>query len=177
VPFVADLKPSGKYVMEDVHKVGGTPAIMKYLLEHGLLDGSLMTVTGKTIFENLKDLPGLKAGQKVRRDASNASSASGSRGAGHALCAAVRCTRTRARAAPPCHAPPRHATRAARVRASAQFWARVVLVFKLGARAASAGDRADGDADQVERPPADPLRQRGARGLGGQDHRQGGLGL
>jgi dihydroxy-acid dehydratase len=65
VPFLADLKPSGKYVMEDLHNAGGTPAVMKYLLEKGLLDGSCMTVTGKTIAENLKDLPGLKAGQQV----------------------------------------------------------------------------------------------------------------
>ena len=65
VPFLADLKPSGKYVMEDLHNVGGTPAVMKYLLEKGFLDGSCLTVTGKTIAENLKDLPGLKAGQDV----------------------------------------------------------------------------------------------------------------
>jgi len=65
VPFLADLKPSGKYVMEDLHNVGGIPAVMKYLLEKGLMDGSCLTVTGKTITENLKDLPGLKAGQDV----------------------------------------------------------------------------------------------------------------
>jgi dihydroxy-acid dehydratase len=65
VPFLADLKPSGKYVQEDLHKVGGTPAVMKYLLEKGLLDGDCMTVTGKTIGENLQDLPGLKPGQDV----------------------------------------------------------------------------------------------------------------
>jgi dihydroxy-acid dehydratase len=65
VPFLADLKPSGKYVMEDLHNVGGIPAVMKYLLEKGLLDGSCLTVTGKTIAENLKDLPGLKAGQDI----------------------------------------------------------------------------------------------------------------
>ncbi|MHB1141085.1 MAG: dihydroxy-acid dehydratase [Sulfuricaulis sp.] len=65
VPFIADLKPSGKYVMEDLHNAGGVPAVMKYLLEKGLLDGSCMTVTGKTIAENLKDLPGLKSGQDV----------------------------------------------------------------------------------------------------------------
>ncbi len=65
VPFLADLKPSGKYVMEDLHHVGGTPAVMKYLLEKGFLDGSCMTVTGKTIAENLQDLPALKAGQDV----------------------------------------------------------------------------------------------------------------
>lgn len=65
VPFLADLKPSGKYVMEDLHIAGGTPAVMKYLLEKGLLDGGCMTVTGKTVAANLQDLPGLKAGQQV----------------------------------------------------------------------------------------------------------------
>jgi dihydroxy-acid dehydratase len=65
VPFLADLKPSGKYVMEDLHNVGGIPAVMKYLLEKGLMDGSCLTVTGKTIAENLKNLPGLKAEQDV----------------------------------------------------------------------------------------------------------------
>ena len=55
MPYLADLKPSGKYVMEDLHNVGGTPAVMKYLLEKGLLDGVCMTVTGKTIAENLAD--------------------------------------------------------------------------------------------------------------------------
>ncbi len=65
VPFLADLKPSGKYVMEDLHHVGGTPAVMKYLLEKGLLNGDCLTVTGKTVAENLRNLPGLKAGQDV----------------------------------------------------------------------------------------------------------------
>ncbi len=65
IPFLADLKPSGKYVMEDLHNVGGTPAVMKYLLEKGLLNGECLTVTGKTVAENLKSLPGLKAGQDV----------------------------------------------------------------------------------------------------------------
>ncbi len=65
VPFLADLKPSGKYVQEDLHLVGGTPAVMKYLLEKGLLDGDCLTVTGKTIAENLESLPGLKPGQDV----------------------------------------------------------------------------------------------------------------
>lgn len=65
VPFIADLKPSGKYVMEDLHHVGGTPAVMKYLLENGLLDGSCLTVTGKTIAENLKDAKPLAEGQRV----------------------------------------------------------------------------------------------------------------
>ncbi len=65
VPFLADLKPSGKYVQEDLHNAGGTPAVMKYLLEKGFLNGDCLTVTGKTVAENLKDLPGLKEGQEV----------------------------------------------------------------------------------------------------------------
>ncbi|HVW39195.1 MAG TPA: dihydroxy-acid dehydratase, partial [Pirellulales bacterium] len=65
IPFLADLKPSGRYVQEDLHKVGGTPAVMKYLLEKDLIDGSCMTVTGKTIAENLADLPGFTPGQDV----------------------------------------------------------------------------------------------------------------
>jgi dihydroxy-acid dehydratase len=65
VPFIADLKPSGKYVMEDVHNIGGTPAVMKYLLARGLLDGGCLTVTGRTLAENLADLPGLAPGQQV----------------------------------------------------------------------------------------------------------------
>ena len=55
-PLIADLKPSGEYLMEDVHGVGGTPAVMKYLLEGGYLHGDCMTVTGKTLAENLKDV-------------------------------------------------------------------------------------------------------------------------
>ena len=65
IPFLADLKPSGKYVMEDLHNVGGIPAVMKYLLGEGWLDGDCLTVTGKTVAENLQDLPGLKQGQDV----------------------------------------------------------------------------------------------------------------
>jgi dihydroxy-acid dehydratase len=65
VPFIADLKPSGKYVEEDLHYVGGTPAVMKYLLEKGLLDGSCMTCTGKTVADNLAAAAPLKAGQDV----------------------------------------------------------------------------------------------------------------
>jgi dihydroxy-acid dehydratase len=65
VPFLADLKPSGRYVMEDLHLVGGTPAVMKYLLQCGLIEGDCMTVTGRTVAENLSDLPGLAAGQDV----------------------------------------------------------------------------------------------------------------
>lgn len=64
-PFLADLKPSGKYLMEDLHAVGGVPAVMKYLLAEGLIHGDCMTVTGKTIAENLAELPGLKEGQDV----------------------------------------------------------------------------------------------------------------
>ncbi|MEX2352589.1 MAG: dihydroxy-acid dehydratase, partial [Gammaproteobacteria bacterium] len=64
-PVLADLKPSGKYVMEDLHNIGGTPAVMKYLLEQGHINGECMTVTGKTIRENLADLPGLEAGQDI----------------------------------------------------------------------------------------------------------------
>lgn len=65
VPFIADLKPSGKYVMEDLHKVGGTPAVLKYLLAHDIIDGSCMTVTGKTLGENLEMCPDLSSGQDV----------------------------------------------------------------------------------------------------------------
>ena len=65
VPLLADLKPSGKYVMEDLHNVGGTPAVMKYLLEQGFINGDCLTVTGKTVAENLDELPGLTAGQDV----------------------------------------------------------------------------------------------------------------
>jgi dihydroxy-acid dehydratase len=65
IPLLADLKPSGKYVQEELHAVGGTPAVMKMLLAEGLIDGSCLTVTGQTIAENLADLPGLKAGQDV----------------------------------------------------------------------------------------------------------------
>ncbi|WP_297692191.1 dihydroxy-acid dehydratase [uncultured Eudoraea sp.] len=64
-PFLADLKPSGKYLMEDIHRVGGTPAVMKFMLDNGMLHGECLTVTGKSIAENLADLPRLKPGQKV----------------------------------------------------------------------------------------------------------------
>jgi len=65
IPFLADLKPSGQYVMQDLHNIGGTPAVMKFLLEEGLLNGDCMTVTGKTLAENLEGLPGFKAGQDI----------------------------------------------------------------------------------------------------------------
>ena len=64
-PYLADLKPSGKYVMEDIHKIGGIPAVLKYLLSKNLIDGSILTVTGKTLEDNIKDLPPLQNGQKV----------------------------------------------------------------------------------------------------------------
>ncbi|TYJ14712.1 hypothetical protein E1A91_A10G135400v1 [Gossypium mustelinum] len=71
VPFLADLKPSGKYVMEDVHKIGGTPAVIRYLLEFGYLDGDCMTVTGRTLAENAKSYPCLPEGQDILKPVSN----------------------------------------------------------------------------------------------------------
>ncbi|MDJ0331427.1 dihydroxy-acid dehydratase [Planococcus sp. S3-L1] len=65
VPHLADLKPSGKYVMQDLHEVGGVQAVMKMLLEGGYIHGDCMTVTGKTVAENLQEAPALKEGQKV----------------------------------------------------------------------------------------------------------------
>ena len=70
-PFLADLKPSGKFLMEDVHRVGGVPAVMKYMLEQGMLHGDCLTVTGKTIAENLETVQPLKVDQKVIRPVSN----------------------------------------------------------------------------------------------------------
>jgi dihydroxy-acid dehydratase len=64
-PMLADFKPSGQYVMEDLQNVGGTPAVMKMLIEAGLFDGSCMTVTGSTHAENLRDLPALTPGQAI----------------------------------------------------------------------------------------------------------------
>ena len=64
-PFLADLKPSGKYLMEDVHEIGGIPAVLKFMLENGMLHGDCLTVTGKTLAENLQDVPGLAEGQQV----------------------------------------------------------------------------------------------------------------
>lgn len=64
-PFLADLKPSGKYLMEDVHAVGGIPAVLKYLLKEGLIHGDCLTVTGKTLAENLMEVPDLTEGQDV----------------------------------------------------------------------------------------------------------------
>ena len=70
-PFLADLKPSGKFLMEDLHNVGGIPAVMKYMLENNLLNGDCMTVTGKSISENLNDVKALKKGQKIINPISN----------------------------------------------------------------------------------------------------------
>jgi len=65
IPYLADLKPSGKFVQEDLHSIGGTSGLMKYLLDKGLLDGDCLTVTGKTLAENLAGSKGLAEGQKI----------------------------------------------------------------------------------------------------------------
>ena len=65
VPMLADLKPSGRFVMQDLHDVGGVPGVMRYLLDEGLMDGDQMTVTGKTLGENMADLPHLTESQEV----------------------------------------------------------------------------------------------------------------
>ena len=67
IPYIADLKPSGKYVMEDMHNYGGIPAVLKYLLEKDLIDGDCITVTGQTLAENLNELPGLPHDQPIIR--------------------------------------------------------------------------------------------------------------
>ena len=67
IPVIADLKPSGKYLAIDLHRAGGIPAVMKVLLEAGLLHGDCMTITGKTVAENLADMPPLRADQDVIR--------------------------------------------------------------------------------------------------------------
>ncbi|MFZ9056821.1 MAG: dihydroxy-acid dehydratase [Flavobacteriaceae bacterium] len=66
-PFLADLKPSGKYLMKDLHQIGGVPAVLKFMLAHGMIHGNCMTVTGKTLAENLQDVPDLQAGQAIIR--------------------------------------------------------------------------------------------------------------
>ncbi len=65
VPFLADLKPSGRYVMEDMQGIGGTPGLMKYLWENGLIQGDCLTVTGRTVAENLAAVPDLSEGQPI----------------------------------------------------------------------------------------------------------------
>ena len=77
VPLLADFKPSGQYVMEDLQGVGGLPAVMKMLLEAGLIDGDCKTVTGKTVRENLAGVPGLSPGQPIVRPLSNPLKATG----------------------------------------------------------------------------------------------------
>lgn len=64
-PLLADLKPSGKFLMEDLHNIGGIPSVMKYLLKEGFLNGNCLTVTGQTIGENLANVPELTKGQKI----------------------------------------------------------------------------------------------------------------
>ncbi|KAK6348348.1 dihydroxy-acid dehydratase ilv3 [Orbilia javanica] len=71
IPFLADLKPSGKYVMADIHRIGGTPALLKYLLQNDLIDGGIMTVTGKTLAENLEKVEGFPKDQDIIRPLSN----------------------------------------------------------------------------------------------------------
>ena len=71
VPFLADLKPSGRFVMADLHGVGGTPAVLKFLLAEGLIEGDCLTVTGKTLAENVADLPELSEGQEIVRPTSD----------------------------------------------------------------------------------------------------------
>ena len=70
-PFLADLKPSGKYLMEDLHNVGGVPAVLKFMLEEGMLHGDCLTVTGKTLADNLAEVNSLKEGQDIIRPVSN----------------------------------------------------------------------------------------------------------
>jgi dihydroxy-acid dehydratase len=77
IPYLADLKPSGKFVQEDLHSIGGTPAVMKYLLSEGLMDGSCLTVTGKTLAQNLESVPDLKKGQTIVRTVDNPIKSSG----------------------------------------------------------------------------------------------------
>ena len=71
VPFLADLKPSGRFVMADLHGIGGTPAVLKFLLAEGLIEGDCLTVTGRTLAENVADLPELSEGQEIVRPTSN----------------------------------------------------------------------------------------------------------
>jgi len=65
IPYNGNLKPSGKYAMVDLHRIGGTPAVLKYLLKEKLIHGDILTVTTKSMEENLAKLPGLSPGQKI----------------------------------------------------------------------------------------------------------------
>jgi len=76
-PFLADLKPSGKFVMADMHRIGGTPGVLKYLLKEGLISGKHMTVTGKTLKENVKDAMDMPTDQEILRPLSNPIKATG----------------------------------------------------------------------------------------------------
>ena len=76
-PFLADLKPSGKYLMEDLHDIGGVPAVLKFMLAEGMLHGDCLTVTGKTLAENLAEVKDLKKGQDIIHPVSDPIKASG----------------------------------------------------------------------------------------------------
>lgn len=73
IPYIADLKPSGKYLMNDLHNIGGIPSVMKYLLDEGILNGDCLTVTGKTINENLKNVKSIinKPGNNIIKKVNN----------------------------------------------------------------------------------------------------------
>jgi len=77
VPFIANLAPSGRHYMADLHEIGGTPAVMKLLVAAGLLDGDIPTVTGKTLAENIASYPSLPAGQSVIHPLDNPIKATG----------------------------------------------------------------------------------------------------
>jgi len=70
-PFLADLKPSGKYLMKDLHLIGGIPAVLKFMLENDMINGECLTVTGKTLAENLENVPPLKKNQNLIRPLNN----------------------------------------------------------------------------------------------------------
>ena len=76
-PYLADLNPSGKYLMEDLHKAGGTSAVLKYLLSQKMINGNCMTITGKTLKENLEELPSLKENQAIIHSIKNPIKSSG----------------------------------------------------------------------------------------------------
>ena len=76
-PFLADLKPSGKYLMKDLHNIGGVPAVLKFMLEHDMLHGDCLTVTGKTLAENLASVPSLKENQDLFKPLDNPIKATG----------------------------------------------------------------------------------------------------
>ena len=77
IPFLANLAPSGEYFMEDLYDIGGTPSVLKYLIAAGLINGSIPTVTGKTLAENLASFPSLPQDQVIIRPLSNPIKSSG----------------------------------------------------------------------------------------------------